>query len=192
MNKSIPFVFALFMLIGMIACSACVSQPADQNTQGKSMLAQIAPTDESSHISFEDAKASLMDFRSHAMNTSANPDSVYYMRSRDLDASGNASAWVFGVDNGREAMFLIYDSTGWTTIPDVTLPDEEFTLDSIVSPALVFKQNTDAILGTSTPAFPVRRDIELQRGMYKLTITSDNSSRSLTFNATTGMLITER
>jgi len=156
------------------------------------MLSLINTSAESSRISFEEAKASLIEFRLHEMNTPINSGSVHYLRIRDVDSSGNAAGWIFGVHNGREAEFLVYDRTGWTTIRNVTLPDEEFALDSVVSPAVLFKQSTAVVLGDSPRSVPERRDIELQRGLYKLTITSDNTQRTLTFNATTGMLITER
>jgi hypothetical protein len=111
------------------------------------------------------------------------------MRSRDVDGSGNATGWIFGVYNGPKAEFLIYDRTGWTTIANATLPSEEIVLDNIVSPDFLFKKNKEIISGNPSPTIPERWDIELQRGIYKLTITSGSSNRILSFNATTGALI---
>jgi uncharacterized membrane protein YkoI len=48
------------------------------------------------------------------------------------------------------------------------------------------------ISGNPSLAIPERWDLELQRGIYTLTITSGNSSRTLTFNATTGALISQQ
>jgi hypothetical protein len=39
---------------------------------------------------------------------------------------------------------------------------------------------------------PERRDLELNQDIYTLTITSGNTSRILTFNATTGELISKQ
>jgi hypothetical protein len=90
--------------------------------------------------------------------------------------------------NGPE--FLINDRSGWTLIETARLPSEEIFLDTVVTPENLLRQNTAAIFTNPSPGVPERRDLELQRGVYTLTITSGSSSRSLTFNATTGALIT--
>ncbi len=72
---------------------------------------------------------------------------------------------------------------------NVTLPSEEIILDTIVTPDNLFSQNKAVISGNPSPAIPERWDLELQRGIYTLTITSGSSTRILTFNATTGALI---
>jgi hypothetical protein len=123
------------------------------------------------------------------LDLSGNATTVNYMRSRDLDLSGNATGWIFGIYTGNKAEFLVYDRTGWTTIANATLPSEAIVLDTIVSPDFLFEKNKEMISGNSSPAIPERRDIELQRGIYTLTITSGSTSRTLTFNATTGALI---
>jgi hypothetical protein len=188
MHKSIPFIFAVFMLSVLILCSACVTQSSpNQTSQQNGGLSQITLQADNSLISFEEAKAELVKYK---LNEPAHAKSVYYMRSRDVDGSGNATGWIFGVYNEYKAVFLVYDRTGWTTIANATLPSEEIVLDSVVSPDFLFKKNKEMISINPSPAIPERRDIELQQGIYKLTITSGSTSRTLTFNATTGALIT--
>jgi hypothetical protein len=161
-------------------------------------------------ISFEEAKTKLADYRIYVsyenalngsgnviplkymrrdLDQSGNATTVNYMRARDLDGSGKANGWTFGVYNGNKAEFLTYDRTGWTIIASATLPSEAIALDSVISPDLLFKKNKEIISGNSSPIIPERRDIELQRGIYTLTISSGSTSRTLTFNATTGALI---
>jgi hypothetical protein len=112
------------------------------------------------------------------------------MLSRDIDGSGNASVWIFGVSRRNGAEFLVYEKTGWTKIPwNTTLPSEAIILDTIVSPGSLFSQNKAMIPSNPSLAIPERWDLELQKGVYTLTITSGSSSRSLSFNATTGALI---
>ena len=87
---------------------------------------------------------------------------------------------------------LAYDGKSWITIPwNAPLDLEEITVDSIVSPARLFSQNTAVIVRSPPPADPERRDLELKQGIYTLTITSGSTSRILTFNATTGELIAQ-
>ena len=213
MRRNIPIIFTILGLLSLILCSACVSQPpANQTTQHDAGLTQTTtvPVD-NLRISFEEAKARLADYRINALNENAlnesgnattvklmrsrvpegsgNVTTVNYMRARDLDESGNAIGWIFGVYNGNKAEFLAYDRIGWTTIANATLPSEAIALDTIVSPGFLFKMNKEMISGNPSLAIPERRDIELQRGIYTLTITSGSTSRTLTFNATTGALI---
>ena len=207
MRRNIPLSFAILGLLSLILCSACVSQPpANQTTRQDAGLTQTTtvPVD-SLRISFEEAKAKLADYRINALNESGNvipvkyirrdldlsgnATTVNYMRSRDLDESGDAIGWIFGVYNGDKAEFLTYDRTGWTVIANATIPSEAIALDTIVSPGFLFKMNKEMISGNSSPTIPERRDIELQRGIYTLTITSGSTTRTLTFNATTGALI---
>ena len=217
MRTNVPIIFVIVGLLILILSSACVSQqPANQTTQHDTGLAQtIVPVNtipvNNLRISFEEAKARLADYRinalyEHALNEagnattvklmrsrvlegSGNATTVNYMRSRDLDESGNATGWIFGIYNGDKAEFLTYDRTGWTIIANAALPSETIALDSVVSPDFLFKMNKEMISGNSSPTIPERRDIELQRGIYTLTITSGSTSRTFTFNATTGALI---
>ena len=191
MRRNNPTIFAILALLIMILCSACISQPPANQTPGNNAgLAQITVAADSSRISFEEARQILREYRSDSLNESADGKTAYYMLSRDVDEAGNAMTWIFGVSGGSGAEFLVYDKTGMTTIPwNATLPAEAIVMDSIVSPGSLFSQNKAVIAGSSSPAIPERWDLELQRGIYTLTIISGNSSRSLTFNATTGALI---
>jgi hypothetical protein len=191
MHKSIPIIFAIFALFVFSLCSACVTQPQEnQTSQQNTGLSQINIQEDNSPISFEEAKAKLVEYRLNDLNEPVNTNSVYYMRSRDVDGSGNATGWIFGVYNGNQSEFLVYDRTGWTTIANATLTSEEIVLDNVVSPGSLFSQNKAVISGNPSLVIPERRNIELQQGIYKLTITSGSTTRTLTFNATTGALIT--
>lgn len=194
MRTNLPGIFALVLSLLLILGTGCVTQSAPgQDSEAAGTAPQdFRPSPISSgtaRISYEEATAQLADFRKNALNESGNATIVHYMRSRDLDESGNATGWIFGISNDPGARFVIYDRLGWATIPNATLPPEAIALDAIVSPAVVFDKNKDLIGGNSSPALPERRDIELQRGMYELTLTAGSTSRTLTFNATTGALI---
>ena len=191
MRRNIPTSYAIIILIALILISACIAQPPEnQASQQNQGLSRITTTGEYSLIGFEEAKQNLWEYQSGSMNEMGNATNVYFMLSRDVNERGNASSWIFGVsgDNGSE--FLINDRSGWTTIENARLPSEEIFLDTIVTPENLLKQNKAAIFTNPSPGVPERRDLELQRGVYTLTITSGSSSRSLTFNATTGALIT--
>jgi hypothetical protein len=179
------------MLIILIWCSACVSQSSsDKIPEQKEGLTEVIKPVEPQRFNFGTVKAELIAYRLNFINDSITAKTVYYMRSRDMDETGNSNGWIFGVYSGGEAEFLVYDQTGWTTIRNATLPSDKIALDTIVSPDFLFEQNKELISGNPSPTIPERRDLELQRGVYKLTITSGSNSRILKFNATTGALIT--
>jgi hypothetical protein len=190
MRRNFPTIFVILMLIMLIWCSACVSQSSsDKIPQQNEGLGEVIKPEESQRINFEKVKAELIAYRLESFNDPITVKTVYYIRSRDVDESGNATGWIFGVKNGSAAEFLVYDQRGWTSIQNATLPSDTIDLDTIISPDFLFKENKALISGNPSPSIPERRDLELQRGVYKITITSGSNSRILKFNATTGALI---
>jgi hypothetical protein len=191
MRRNIPTIFALVLLHALILISACIAQlPTNQSSHENQGLVQITTVGEYSRIGFEEARQNLGEYQSASVNEAGNGKKVYFMLGRDLDEWGNATIWIFGVSgiNGQE--FLVYDRAGWTTIENVALPSEQLFLDAIVTPDNLLKQNRAVIFSNPSSGVPERRDLELQKGVYTLTIVSGSSTKSLTFNATTGALIT--
>jgi hypothetical protein len=175
----------------LVLCSACVfSPPAEQKPQQEGGLTQVTVPVETSRISFEAAHQKLKDYRTDSLSGSVNNKIIYYILAKDVDASGNAVSWAFGVNYGMGDRLLIYDKSGWTVFPqsNTTLPSEEIVVDHIISPGNLFTRNKAVILNTSS-SIPERQDLELYQGIYKLTMYSGSTSRILTFNATTGALI---
>jgi hypothetical protein len=184
-------IFAILVLFVIILFSACVTQPtANQSSGQNSGITQITLKADSSRISFEEAQQNLREYGSGLSNQSVDVKTVYYMLSRDVDGSGNATSWIFGVSHQSGTEFLVYDSTGWAMIPWNATPNSEpIDMDIIVSPDRLFNENKAVISENSSLITSERMDLELQRGVYTLTITSRDLSRSLKFNATTGVLI---
>jgi len=192
MRKTIPVIFVISALVVLVLCSACVfSPPAEQKPQQEGGLTQVNVPVESSRISFEAALQKLKDYRANAVNGSVSVKTIYYFSAKGVDDSGNAVSWVFGVKNTTTTELFIYNGKSWTVIPWIitTLPSEEIAVDHIVSPGNLFTRNKAVILSSPSSTIPEWRDLELQKGIYKLTIFSGSTSRILTFNATTGALI---
>ena len=184
MRRNIPQIFAILLLSILVLCTGCV-MPGSEKPVVNVGLSQVTTPEISPYISFEEAKQKFEDYNG------AEKLPVYYIFSRDVDISGNATTWLFGVRQGTGTKLLMYDRTGWKTIPwNATLPSEEIMLNQGVSPGTLFSQNKQVILSTSSPSIPERRDLVLKQGMYTLTINSGSASRTLMFNSTTGVLIT--
>jgi hypothetical protein len=191
MRKNIHAIFVISALVALVLCSACVLPFGEQKKQEGGLTQVTVPT-ESSRISFEDAYQNLKDYRMDSSSVSAENKRIYYILAKDVDESGNAKSWVFGVNYGIGDRLLIYDKSGWTVFPksNTTLPSAEISIDRIVSPGNLITTNKAIIAKTLSSTIPDREDLELQEGMYKLNVYSGNTGKVLTFNATTGVLIT--
>lgn len=190
MRRNIPIIFAIAVLGAVILSGACIAQePIKQSSQQNQGLSLVTTIGDTHRIGFEEATNNLREYQSGSTNATGAGKNVYYMLSRDLDDTGKASSWIFGIsgDNGPE--FLVNDVNGWTTIENVSLPSEMIFLDTIVTPENLLKENKAAISGNQSTGVNSRMDLTLQKGVYSLTITSGSSVRSLMFNATTGALI---
>jgi len=188
MRRNIPAIFAISALIVLILCSACTFFPSEEKKEGG--LTQVTIPVENSRISFGEAQQKLDEYRMDSVNETAEGKTIYSLIAKDVDESGNATSWVFGINQGVGAKLLVYDRTGWTVFPWSTVITEKIALDQIVSPGTLFANNNATITGPSQTV-PERRDLELQQGVYTLTIYSGSTNRILTFNATTGALITQ-
>ena len=142
---------------------------------------------ESSRISFEVALQNLKKYQMESSTGSENVKRIYYILAKDVDESGDAMSWVFGVNYGSGDRLLIYEKSGWTAFPrsNTTLPSDEIVVDQIVSPGTLFTRNK-VVLSTPSSAIPEMRDLELQQGNYTLKLYTGNKERIFIFNATTG------
>lgn len=188
MRRNIPAIFAISALIGLILCSACTFLPSEEQKEGG--LTQVTIPVESSRISFGDAQQELDEYRMDSVNETAEGKTIYSLIAKDVDESGNATSWVFGINQGVGARLLVYDRTGWTVFPWSTVITEKIALDQIITPGILFANNKATIIGSSQKVTE-RMDLELQQGIYTLTIYSGSTNRILTFNSTTGALITQ-
>ena len=116
---------------------------------------------------------------------------MYYFTGLDVDESGNARSWIFGMGNSNGTEMLAYDQNGLDKAPMECTPRcrRNRCRQYRISRHRLFSQNSAVIFGSPSHAIPERRDLELKQGIYTLTITSGNTSRILTFNATTGEMI---
>ena len=198
MRRNIPAIFAILTLLVLILCSACIGQPSPDNLQPPPDtpsphdvgLARVSAPDESPYISFETAYRELQMYRPDITNESTVIKTVYFVHGTNVDGGGNATGWIFGMSYSNVTGLLAYDRGGWKTIPwNTPVLPAPINTKNIVLPGRLFSQNKAVILGNPSPSVPERRDLELIRGIYTLTITSGSTSRILTFNATTGELI---
>jgi hypothetical protein len=190
MRRNMQAVFVISALIILVLCCACTTPLSGEKTSQEGGLTQVSVPVESPRISFEEAQQKLEGYRTDSINGTAGLNSLYYIVAKDVDESGNATSWVFGINQGGAANLLVYDKTGWTIFPWSSQIREKIALDRIVRPDALFARNKATIVTNPSQTIPERRDLEMQDGIYTLTIYSGTSNRVLTFNATSGALIT--
>jgi hypothetical protein len=199
MRANIPTILAI-LLVGILSlCTACVTESSnnqtlqlsnDQTPRQNTSFVQLS--EGSPYIGFDEAYQNLRDYIPDPANASTALKTIYYIHGTDLDISGNASSWIFGVRHSNGTALLSYNRGGWIQIPwNASFISEEIDGDRIVAPGRLFSQNNAVILSNHSPANPGRLDLDLIRGVYTLTITSGSTERILMFNATTGTLITQ-
>ncbi len=189
MHKFVPIIFSILILL--VISSACVTQSASNQTNPKDVgISPISQTTDSPFISFEDARQNLLIYRHDSTNGSAAVETIYTIHGTNVNMSGDAESWIFGVRISGITELLVYQQGGWIQIPwNASLPADQIDIDRIVSPGRLFSQNSAVILGNPPHTIPERRDLDLTQGIYTLTIMSDNATRILEFNATMGELI---
>ena len=190
MRKIIPTIFVISILVVLVLCCACVLPFGDQKPQQGGGPVQVSVPAESSRISFEVALQNLKKYQMESSTGSENVKRIYYILAKDVDESGDAMSWVFGVNYGSGDRLLIYEKSGWTAFPrsNTTLPSDEIVVDQIVSPGTLFTRNKE-VLSTPSSAIPEMRDLELQQGNYTLKLYTGNKETIFIFNATTGAVI---
>ena len=115
MRRNIPAFFAILILIILILCSACILHHPDKNSTQNAGLAQVS--EGSSYISFDLARQNLAEYRPDPANGSSAIKTIYYIHGTNLDISGNALSWIFGVGYAGETGLFAYDHSGWIRIP---------------------------------------------------------------------------
>ena len=192
MRKFIPIIFSILILLILIFGSACLTESSSgQKTQQDVGITRISSTADSPYISFDIAQQNLLTYQPDSTSQSAAIKTVYTIHGMNVNESGYAASWIFGVRISNVTELLAYGPGGWIKIPyNTSFPSEEIDVGKIVSPGRLFSQNNAVILGNPSRTISERRDLDLKQGIYTLTIASDSTVRTLAFNATTGELIT--
>jgi len=201
MHGYLPPVFIIALLMTISLFSGCVfpSAPVNQTPEIPPVnatptidigLVPVERTPDQAYISFAEAKENLVQSELLSLDIFPKPTRILFIQGGNLDKSGNALHWVFGVHKGDINELRVYDRSGWSIIPwNGAISGEDIDLDRVVSPRDLFNQSTIQNLESTSSAIPVQRDIELKNGIYTIAITSGSTSQVLMFNATTGAAI---
>jgi hypothetical protein len=185
------YFMALIVIISI--CPGCVSGPSVQNqtvppTTPPAGLKVTALTEYNATpqtYSLDDAMAAIVtDNQIRAGNGAQQNFSLCYIQGTNVELSGKAEHWLFGVCGDNTTSMIVYDSHGISRMNwSHWMPDKMIDTSSLLSPA--------KILGI---AYPGRQAItipqlEVRDGEYILTAPQGETPREFTMNTSTGVLI---
>jgi len=146
------------------------------------------------YTNFADALADLVQIEYGGMqNETSNgtfEKGILYIRGNNVDATGNASSWLFVVRDGNETSFVTYTRNGrsiagWSAGFNGTIvPD-----DKILPVTNLFDQNSAVLSGGQASDSTRSWEVIMEHGNYSLTRSGTEKSRTQVFNATNGVLI---
>ena len=114
---------------------------------------------------------------------------IQLIRGYKLDATGNASSWIFVVRQPQQVSLVTYDRSG-ETVNDWQgrYPEKEIIINQIITPRKLFDKNREQIFPTPQAITTESRELALADGKYYLTITGQGKTKYLVFDAKTGAL----
>ena len=169
--------------------------PSPQATHSKVDVGFVVrnQSDEFVRINFEDIApdiqyVGIMHENITAQNTTGT-NHIQLIRGNKLDATGNASSWIFVVRQPQLVSLVTYDRSGETVNTWLGgYPEKEIIISQIITPRKLFEKNREQIFPTPQAITTESRELALADGKYYLTITSQGKTRYLVFDAQTGAL----
>jgi hypothetical protein len=115
---------------------------------------------------------------------------LHYIRATNLNGAGDATSWVFGIHENNMTTLYTYDRNGVARIPwDAGLPDQQINLSTVLTPGELITLARIQMPVTDSSQAQTGVILELMDGDYTITYPPGNLPQTITFNATTGALI---
>jgi hypothetical protein len=152
-------------------------------------LLPLSTTGQPPSIAFEDAIGQLSSVLLEKGGVSSN-FTIHYIRGKDLNHTGYASTWMFGVRYENRSTLAYYDQAGWTLVPwQGGLPEPEIVEGTFITPKEIIERNSALIFGDNSAKDERIQTLELGSGIYTLKIHRSGITRVFLFEAFSGGLI---
>ncbi|MDD1672971.1 MAG: hypothetical protein LUP99_01000 [Methanomicrobiales archaeon] len=180
------------VLAAFLCCCACAcltAGPSENQTSGGPSVIDKTPRDEPANVTFENAWQKLSYYESTgALNLTG--VTIHQIYGTGVDARGNASSWIVGVQQGNTSSLLVYDRESWRQVSwGESFTSPYITFDQILLPTEIYDTNSQTIENTMNANGVKDSDIDLSDGVYTISIRSSNGLSQLRYNATTGELL---
>jgi hypothetical protein len=200
MHTSRHIIFSLMLILAgclIMGCSSLpfLGQPQQATPSQISGFTAGNQTDEpSTYNNFENVISDLAQIAFADSNgTVANGpqgNEIVYISARELDTTGNASSWIFAVRHANTTSIVTYNHYGRTIVSwPAGFSGTVISTDQIVTPRGLIDHNRVLISGNQSTNETLSQGLVLENGTYTLTQSGQGTSRTLMFNATTGVQI---
>jgi hypothetical protein len=180
-------------LVGIMYITGTISsgnRPADlqPDANADGGLQTVSGTTQSSLTTLGDA---LNQLRQHLQATPSSSNfTLHYIRGTDLDVSGLAAHWVFGVRYGNQSVLMYYDAPGWRSVSwEGALPEKEIGEGSFVPLTKFINRNAGILYASDPQREGLIRRMELMNGKYSVTMERLGAQQTFVFDAASGELI---
>ena len=161
-----------------------VTQPAGQPYNSGLMSGN--PSGEPARFSIEEVTLLSPDYALDIFNGSRIQD-IYYIVGKNVNATGSAATWMYGMKNASGSAFLILDEGGWRVLPvKDTFPDTAIDLGTLRNVDTAFRNNRDLV----APPGATDRQVEISGQIIRVTVWEGQVAHTYEFEAATGALIT--
>lgn len=204
MRKAAYAFFFILIIVAIIVLIGGISLPffetSQQNVPQKIDVGFVVlnQSDGSQGVNFEDFAP---DVRYLGINWEDSPSAnvseqiatnthIQLVRGYNVDLTGNASSWLFVVRQPEQVSLVTYDHYGQKVdVWQGKYPEKEIFIDQIITPRALFNLNGKTIFPTQQSVNNESRELALAEDKYYLTITGQEKTRNLVFDAKTGALI---
>lgn len=162
--------FAL-CIVSLIICSGCTTSGTEQNPG--------SPQDVAAKVSFQQAF--------DALKLSAPSSHIYYIKGDSLQSDATAKEWSFGVIQGNDTFFFVYNGYGGSEIAlPGKLPAQELIPGQFMQPKDLFKNHSLLINDLTNGGSRDIDELELRDGVYTLSQKFGTELKDYKFDAGTG------
>ncbi len=198
--RKVAYVFFFILLVVAIIVMIMVNplsffNPSQQATQSKIDIGFVVlnQSNEFVRINFEDIAPDVpyvgINREENPFENTTKTAHIQLIHGYKLDATGNASSWIFVVRQPQQVSLVTYDRSGETVNNwQGGFPENEIIISEIITPRKLFEKNREQIFSTRQAITNESRELALADGKYYLTITGQGKTRLLVFDAKTGAL----
>jgi hypothetical protein len=181
--------FAFWVVIAVILCCftcACTNTPAQNSSAPGPTIIDKTPRDGPEKAPFEAAWIDLSWYNSSGTLNLTNM-TIHQIHGSTIDAGGNASSWILGIQQENVSSLLVYENEEWRQVAwgePFTSPVIE--VGSILLPTELYEHNHPEIEEAMTANKANESELDLSGEAYTISIRSSTGISLLRFNATTG------
>jgi hypothetical protein len=181
--KPSNFVILFALIIFLFVFSSGCTTPGSNSQQTSSTIGSEAK------VSFDQAYQNL---KTDGIISKSPPVHIFYVEGSDLDSTGAAKEWRFGIRQGNSSYFYSYNATGGSKSSwPWDFPYQEITIgSSYLYPKDLLNQHKLFIQDITSTNSGKIDELELMDGIYQLTIQNGTASMTFYYDGKSGKELT--